>query len=222
MSQLHSVERHLLSMSLFPSAARCWIYFGRASLVWHYICMCVYKYKYIHRLFFLIFTLLSWFLPCAQSVQLCPTLFDCLDCSPPGPSVHGVSQARTLEWVAMPSSRGSSPPRGWAWVSCVSCTAGVFFATEPPGKLNSANQPWLYIRPLPPYILNVFVYCHTKIKNILHGTVMSLNFPCVLAWQDLHCYPPSHNLRNAFSSMQIWLTDLLYHLEGKMIFLSFY
>ena len=34
-----------------------------------------------------------------------------MDCSPPGSSVHGSLQARTLEWVAMPSSRGSSPPR---------------------------------------------------------------------------------------------------------------
>ena len=37
---------------------------------------------------------------------------DLMDCSPPGSSVHGILQARILEWVAMPSSRGSSPPRG--------------------------------------------------------------------------------------------------------------
>ena len=35
-----------------------------------------------------------------------------MDCSPPGPSVHGIPQARILQWVAMPSSRGSSQPRG--------------------------------------------------------------------------------------------------------------
>ena len=34
-----------------------------------------------------------------------------MDCSPPGSSVHGILQARILEWVAMPFSRGSSPPR---------------------------------------------------------------------------------------------------------------
>ena len=44
----------------------------------------------------------------AKSVQLCPTLCDPLDCSLPGSSVHGILQARTLEWSAMPSSRGSS------------------------------------------------------------------------------------------------------------------
>ena len=41
---------------------------------------------------------------CAQSLQLCPTLCDVMDYSLPGSSVHGVLQARILEWVAMPSS----------------------------------------------------------------------------------------------------------------------
>ena len=43
----------------------------------------------------------------ATLLQSCLTLCRPLDCSPPGPLVHGVLQARTLEWVAMPSSRGS-------------------------------------------------------------------------------------------------------------------
>ena len=41
----------------------------------------------------------------------CPTLCDPMDCSPPGSSVYGILQARILEWVAVPSSRGSSQPR---------------------------------------------------------------------------------------------------------------
>ena len=45
---------------------------------------------------------------CAQSLQSCPALCDTLDFSLSGYSVHGISQARILEWVAMPSSRGSS------------------------------------------------------------------------------------------------------------------
>ena len=45
------------------------------------------------------------------SLQSCPTLCNLMDCSPPGSSVHGGFQARTLEWVAMPFSRGSSWPR---------------------------------------------------------------------------------------------------------------
>ena len=47
----------------------------------------------------------------AKLLQLCPTLCDPMDHSPPGSSVQGILQARILEWVAMPSSRGSSPPR---------------------------------------------------------------------------------------------------------------
>ena len=43
-----------------------------------------------------------------------------MDCSPPGSSVHGVSQARILEWVAMPFSRGSSQPRDRTWLCCIS------------------------------------------------------------------------------------------------------
>jgi len=40
--------------------------------------------------------------------QSCPTLCDPMDCSPPGSSVHGILQARTLEWVAILFSRGFS------------------------------------------------------------------------------------------------------------------
>ena len=43
--------------------------------------------------------------------QSCPTLCNPMDCCPPGSSVHGILQARILEWVAFPFSRGSSKPR---------------------------------------------------------------------------------------------------------------
>ena len=49
--------------------------------------------------------------------QSCPTLYDPMDCSLPGSSVHGISQARIQEWVVVPSSRGSSPPRDQTHVS---------------------------------------------------------------------------------------------------------
>ena len=58
--------------------------------------------------------------------QLCPTHRDSMDCTPPGSSVHGILQPRILEWVAMPFSRGSSPPRKWTGVSCI---AGRFFTS---------------------------------------------------------------------------------------------
>ena len=62
-----------------------------------------------------------------------------VDYSLPGSSVHGVHQAKTLEWVAMPSSRGPSQSRDQHSVSCISCIAGRFFITEPPGKRSSLS-----------------------------------------------------------------------------------
>ena len=58
---------------------------------------------------------------CAKLLQSCPTLYDPMDCSPPGSSVHEIIQARILEHIAMPSSKGSSWPRDQTHVSYVSC-----------------------------------------------------------------------------------------------------
>ena len=73
---------------------------------------------------------------------MCPFLCDPTDCSLPGSSVHGILQARILEWVAMPFSRGSSPPRDQTWVSCI---AGRFFtvwATKEALNKNIRTNNW--------------------------------------------------------------------------------
>ena len=57
-----------------------------------------------------------------------------MNCSPPGSSVHGISQARILESVAISFFEGSSRPRGQTHISCL---AGGFLTTEPPGKSRS-------------------------------------------------------------------------------------
>ena len=57
---------------------------------------------------------------CAQSY---PVLYDPTHCSPPGSSVHGIPQARILEWVAIAFSRGSSQPRDPTCTSCISYIA---------------------------------------------------------------------------------------------------
>ena len=62
-----------------------------------------------------------------------------VDCSLPGSSVHGISQAKILEWVAISFSRGSSQPRDQIQVSCI---AGGFFTTKPlekPTDMQFAN-----------------------------------------------------------------------------------
>ena len=56
---------------------------------------------------------------CIKSVQLRPTLCESMDFSPPGSTVHGILQARILEWVAIPSSRGSSQSRDRTHISCL-------------------------------------------------------------------------------------------------------
>ena len=68
---------------------------------------------------------------CCSLVAKCPTLCDSIDCSPPGSTVHGILQARILEWINISFSRGPFLPRDWTHVSCL---AGRFFTTEPPRK----------------------------------------------------------------------------------------
>ena len=61
---------------------------------------------------------LLFFLACICA-QLCLTLCDPMDCSLPVSSVHGISQARTLEWVVISYSRGSFRPRDQTFISCI-------------------------------------------------------------------------------------------------------
>ena len=58
---------------------------------------------------------------CVLSCSAVSTLCHLMDCSLPGSLVHGILQARILEWVALPFCRGTSPRRDRARVSCVSC-----------------------------------------------------------------------------------------------------
>ena len=67
---------------------------------------------------------------CAKSLQSRLTLCDPMDYSPPDSSIHGILQARILDWVAMPSSRVSSQPGDRARISYVSALAGGFFTTS--------------------------------------------------------------------------------------------
>ena len=70
---------------------------------------------------------------CVLVAQSCLTFCDPMDCSPPGSSVHGILQARTLEWVAIPPP-GDLPDPGIQPTSLSPALAGGFFTTEPPGK----------------------------------------------------------------------------------------
>ena len=72
--------------------------------------------------------------------QSCLTLFDPMDCSLPGSSLHGILQARILDWGAIFTSRGSSQPRDWTQVSCIAGRFFIIWATD--GKLFVR---WIYL-----------------------------------------------------------------------------
>ena len=71
-------------------------------------------------------------------------LWDPMDCSLPGSSVHGNFQPRTLKWVAIFFSRGSSWPRGQTRVSCMSCSSRQILTTEPAGKAACKSNTWIW------------------------------------------------------------------------------
>ena len=73
----------------------------------------------------------------AQWLQLCPASCNRMEHSPPGSSVHGILQARILEWVVVPSSRGSSQPRS---CTCISCIASWFFTQWATWEAHTYNQ----------------------------------------------------------------------------------
>ena len=73
----------------------------------------------------------------AKTLQLCLTLCDPMNWSPPGSSVHGILQAKILEWVAMPSSRESSQLRYRIQYLCLLHWQVGSLPLAPPGRLKS-------------------------------------------------------------------------------------
>ena len=94
-----------MSIKSIHVAANGKILFFHHWLVFHYICVCMCVCVHIHM---------------CMRAQLCPTLCNPMDYSLPGSSVHGLFQAKILEWVAMASSRGSSRPRDQTHIFCIS------------------------------------------------------------------------------------------------------
>ena len=85
----------------------------------------------------------SHLLLCAKSLQLCVTLWDPMDCSPPGSSAHKILQARILEWVAISFSRGSSWHRNQTHVSFISCIVRqIFLPLSQPQFSSVADSLW--------------------------------------------------------------------------------
>ena len=96
--------------------------------------------------------------------------------SPPGSSVHGISQVRVLEWVVISFSRGSSWPRDQTPVSCIDPSPGGFSTTEPPGK----QCYYIYI-----YIFNVDIAFAVFPRSVLDRDVWLWSLACVLSQVQL-------------------------------------
>ena len=75
-----------------------------------------------------------------EVAQSCPTLCDPMDCSLQCSSVHGIIQARVLEWVAISFSRGSSQPRDRTWVSCIAGRCFTIWATREVHNVMNLHQ----------------------------------------------------------------------------------
>ena len=72
-----------------------------------------------------------------KAAQLCPTVCDPKDCSPPGSSVYGILQTRVLEWVAMPFSRASSQCKDKPGSPALQADSSL---SEPPGKPQEVEE----------------------------------------------------------------------------------
>ena len=103
------------------------------------------------------------------------TLSDPMDCSPPGSSVHGILQARILEWVAIPFSRGSSWLRDWTWVSCIAATRETQYSNMKNNNNNKKTKSYcldssLFLPPLLYYVWLVsYSFCIYHWNILLKG-----------------------------------------------------
>ena len=102
--------------------------------------------------------------PITVSAQSCLTLCNPMDCSPPGSSVHGIAQARILEWIAISSSRGSSQPRHWNY-EFKNCQ--IIYST------------------------GILIYL---LKNLQNSGILSDRGDPEVSWSEIRLACPSHSL----------------------------
>ena len=102
---------------------------------------------------------------CAKKLQLCLTLYHPMDCSPPSSSVHGILQARILEWVAIPSSKESFQSRDQTHVSYASCISRlVLYHLHHLGSPKKNTYTYMYIC----VYIYIYIYTHTHIYIHTH------------------------------------------------------
>ena len=138
-------------------------------------------------------------------VKSCPTLCDPMDCCPPGSSIHGIFQARILEWVAISFSRRSSRLRDWTWVSGnVSrhfyplSHQGSWWMDETMGGKDTVKINWRVL------IRRGSAMCDTASRDCAQGAERQFYFPVPWHWGS--------TLQSAGDWIQRWIwSPLLLH-----------
>ena len=163
---------------------------------------------------------ISWLCVCVLVTQSCLTVFNPIDYSAPGSSVHGILQARILEWVAIPFSRGSSWHRNWTQVSCIAGKFLTIWATREipiswlPGTwytiscgMNVVHHSYV-LRPVCRKVYN-FVFC-SQVLRLMNGAC--------------HLPKPTHinlskngNMLKRYSDPGRGLTDLMGLISNQSI-----
>ena len=119
--------------------------------------------------------------------QLCPTLCSPMNCSPSGSSVHGIFQARILEWVAISLSRGLPDPGIHATSRAAPALAGRFFTTGPPGRLlmvYTCTRMWAYAACIRDIYLNQWSFSPQSLASF-----WILPWSAAAAAKSLQSYP---------------------------------
>ena len=115
----------------------------------------------------------------SEVAQSCPTLWDPMDCSLPGFSVHGIFQARILEWVAISFSRGSSWPRDQTQVSCIAGRRFTLWATREAPPVHKRG-PLFFVSTFVPGVIiilfNICTACHS-FKKFMHIILFDFSVP---------------------------------------------
>ena len=150
---------------------------------------------------------------CVLVAESCPTLWDPMDCSPPGSSVHGILQARIPEWVAIPFSRRSSQPRD---LSRVSRIAGRFFTLWATNGHNLTL--WAFLQLMVPSSLSFsfLIWLHgttkpPKKQRVAYPQITNLVSPVSedLFWGSFEIWHNCILHQTQISLSQDWLKKLL-------------
>ena len=122
---------------------------------------------------------------CVIVTQSCPTLCSPINCSPPGSFVHGILQARILEWVALPFARGSSQIKDRTWVSHTESTFFTIWAILESRRSREVLR-WVLLLPLCYFLSQIRQESFHRSKGM--NKVSSVSFWLDFLWKCYRTY----------------------------------